>query len=40
MDVKPTEVELTNLPDFLQDEEVKLDITNPVFSFKANNPSE
>ena len=37
MDVKPTEVELTNLPDFLQDEE-KLDITNPVFSFKANNP--
>lgn len=38
MDVKPTEVELTNLPDFLQDEEVKLDITNPAFSFKANNP--
>lgn len=38
MDVKPTEVELTNLPDFLQGEEVKLDITNPVFSFKANNP--
>lgn len=38
MDVKPTEVEFTNLPDFLQDEEVKLDITNPVFSFKANNP--
>lgn len=38
MDVKPTEVELTNLPDFLQDEEVKLDITNPVFSFNANNP--
>ena len=38
MDVKPTEVELTNLPDFLQDEEVKLDITNPVFPFKANNP--
>lgn len=38
MDVKPTEVELTNLPDFLQDEEVKLDITNPVFSFKASNP--
>ena len=38
MDVKPKEVELNNLPDFLQDEEVKLDITNPVFSFKANNP--
>lgn len=38
MNVKPTEVELTNLPDFLQDDEVKLDIANPVFSFKANNP--
>lgn len=38
MDVKPTEVELSNLPDFLQDDEVKLDIANPVFSFKANNP--
>lgn len=38
MNVEPTNVELTNLPDFLQDDEVKLDITNPIFSFKANNP--
>lgn len=38
MDVKPTDVELTNLPDFLQDDDVRLDIINPVFSFKANNP--
>ena len=38
MNVEPTNVKLTNLPDFLQDDEVKLDITNPIFSFKANNP--
>lgn len=38
IDVKPTEVELNNLPDFLQDDEIRLDITNPVFSFNANNP--
>lgn len=38
MNVETTNVELTNLPDFLQDDEVKLDITNPIFSFKANNP--
>ncbi len=38
MNVEPTDVELTNLPDFLQDDEVTLDITNPIFSFKANNP--
>lgn len=38
MNVEPTEVELSNLPDFLQDDDVKLDITNPIFSFKANNP--
>ena len=38
MNVEPTNVELTNLPDFLQDDEVKLDINNPIFSFKANNP--
>lgn len=37
IDVKPTEVELNNLPDFLQDDEIRLDITNPVFSFNANN---
>ena len=38
IDVKHTEVELNNLPDFLQDDEIRLDITNPVFSFNANNP--
>ena len=38
IDVKPTEVELNNLPDFLQDDEIRLDITNPVFSFNANTP--
>ncbi len=38
IDVKLTEVELNNLPDFLQDDEIRLDITNPVFSFNANNP--
>ena len=38
IDVKPTEVDLNNLPDFLQDDEIRLDITNPVFSFNANNP--
>lgn len=38
IDVKSTEVELNNLPDFLQDDEIRLDITNPVFSFNANNP--
>lgn len=38
IDVKPTEVELNNLPDFLQDDEIRLDITNSVFSFNANNP--
>lgn len=38
INVKPTEVELNNLPDFLQDDEIRLDITNPVFSFNANNP--
>ena len=38
IDVKPTEVELNNLPDFLQDDVIRLDITNPVFSFNAKNP--
>lgn len=38
--VDPTDVELSDLPDFLQDDDVKLDITNPIISFKANNPLE
>lgn len=33
-----TTVNLENLPDFLEDEEVELDITNPIISFIANNP--
>lgn len=36
--VDPTDVELSDLPDFLQDDDVKLDITNPMILFKANNP--
>lgn len=31
-------VELSNLPDFLQDDDVELDITNPVFTFITKNP--
>lgn len=31
-------VELSNLPDFLQDDDVELDITNPIFTFIAKNP--
>lgn len=38
INVDPTEVKLSNLPDFLLDDEVQLDITNPMISFKANNP--
>lgn len=38
IDVESTDVKLSNLPDFLQDDEVTLDITNPMISFKANNP--
>lgn len=33
-------VELNNLPDFLKDDAVELDITNPVFTFIATNPLE
>lgn len=35
-----TIVKLENLPDFLSDNEVELDITNPTISFIANNPLE
>lgn len=35
-----TIVKLENLPDFLSDDEVELDITNPTISFIANNPLE
>lgn len=40
VNVDPTDVELSDLPDFLQDDDVKLDITNPIISFKTNNPLE
>lgn len=38
IDQTVTTVNLENLPDFLEDEEVELDITNPIISFIANNP--
>lgn len=37
INVDDTEIELTNLPDFLKDEDTRLDLTNPVFMFKATN---
>lgn len=33
-----TKIELNDLPDFLKDEDTRLDITNPVILLKANNP--
>lgn len=35
-----TKIELNDLPDFLKDEETRLDIANPVVLLKANNPLE
>ena len=35
-----TKIELNDLPDFLKDEETRLDITNPVILLIANNPLE
>lgn len=35
-----TDIELNDLPDFLKDEETRLDITNPVILLIANNPLE
>lgn len=35
-----TNIELNDLPDFLKDEETRLDITNPVILLRANNPLE
>lgn len=31
-------MELTGLPDFLENDETRLDIANPIFTFHANNP--
>ncbi|KAA6346756.1 hypothetical protein EZS27_005757 [termite gut metagenome] len=38
IDIKPTTVELEGLPDFLQDDDVKLDLTNPQISLNVSNP--
>ena len=35
-----TNIELNDLPDFLKDEETRLDISNPVILLRANNPLE
>lgn len=35
-----TKIEFNDLPDFLQDDETRLDITNPVIVLKATNPLE
>lgn len=37
---EPTQIEFNDLPDFLQDEATRLDITNPVIVLKATNPLE
>lgn len=38
IDAETTNIELNDLPDFLKDEETRLDITNPVILLIANNP--
>lgn len=40
IDAETTKIELNDLPDFLKDEETRLDITNPVILLIANNPLE
>ncbi|MBM6963289.1 hypothetical protein H6A37_05510 [Phocaeicola plebeius] len=40
IDAETTNIELNDLPDFLKDEETRLDITNPVILLRANNPLE
>lgn len=40
IDAETTKIELNDLPDFLKDEETRLDITNPVIMLIANNPLE
>lgn len=40
IDAETTNIELNDLPDFLKDEETRLDITNPVILLIANNPLE
>lgn len=40
IEAETTKIELNDLPDFLKDEDTRLDITNPVILLKANNPLE
>ncbi len=40
IEAEKTQIEFNDLPDFLQDEETRLDITNPVIVLKATNPLE
>lgn len=40
IEAETTNIELNDLPDFLKDEETRLDITNPVILLIANNPLE
>lgn len=40
IEAEKTKIELNDLPDFLKDEETRLDITNPVIMLIANNPLE
>lgn len=40
IEAEATKIELNDLPDFLKDEETRLDITNPVILLIANNPLE
>lgn len=40
IDAETTKIELNDLPDFLKDEETRLDITNPVILLIVNNPLE
>ena len=38
LDESTSSMELSNLPEFLENEETQLDITNPIFTFQAYNP--
>lgn len=40
IEAEKTQIEFNDLPDFLQDDETRLDITNPVIVLKATNPLE
>ena len=40
IDAETTNIELNDLPDFLKDEETRMDITNPVILLRADNPLE